>query len=201
MSCYWKEKKCELCGSTFIDKTKSHMAKFCCANHKSKFQKIKHSQQIKEHKAEYFRNNKNSIYKKHNERRRAIYSAVNTGTASHKQQIEVLSIRIRNRINCAIKRVSKKSSSEQMLGCSIKELLTYLKRMPKENEHVDHICPCSQAQNEEELIKLQHFSNLRIIDNTTNLTKSDSWTPEGAELCRILLNREWVFTDEKSSGV
>jgi hypothetical protein len=194
MSCY-VEKKCEMCGSMFIDKTKSHMAKFCCANHKSKFQKIKHSKHVKEHKAEYFRINKNKIYQKHNERRRAIYKAVENGSASHEQQIEVLSIKVRNRINCAIKRGSKKSSSEDMLGCSIKELMVYLKRCPNTNEHIDHICPCSQAQNEEELIRLQHYMNLRILDKTTNLSKSDSWTPEGEEMCVKLLGRKWIHKE------
>lgn len=54
----------------------------------------------------------------------------------------------------------------------------------------DHICPCAQARNEDELVKLQHYSNLRpCIDN---LIKSNNKTLEGEKLCLILLNRQWI---------
>ena len=60
---------------------------------------------------------------------------------------------------------------------------------------IDHICPCSQAQTEHEMIALQHHSNLRPMKSYGqggNLTKSNSWTPEGEVLCIKLLNRSWI---------
>ena len=53
----------------------------------------------------------------------------------------------------------------------------------------DHICPCAQAETEEELIKLQHYLNIRPYKD--NLVKSDNKTPEGDDMCRLLLGREW----------
>lgn len=60
---------------------------------------------------------------------------------------------------------------------------------------IDHICPCAQAKNADELIKLQHYSNLRPMQTygpKGNFAKSDSKTPYGEILCRTLLNRNWI---------
>lgn len=55
---------------------------------------------------------------------------------------------------------------------------------------IDHICPCSQAQNEEELIKLQNYKNLEPSIN--NFIKSDRATPDALQKCQEILNRGWV---------
>lgn len=82
---------------------------------------------------------------------------------------------IRSCIGMAIgKKYKKTRKSEEMLGKSIPDVIAYIESlwqpgMSWENKgtrdglgwDVDHICPCSQAQNEEELIKLQHYTNLR----------------------------------------
>jgi hypothetical protein len=88
---------------------------------------------------------------------------------------------------------TKRSKTREIIGCSYEELLLHLGPKPEGNYHLDHICPCSQAQNEEELIKLQYYTNLRWLSAIDNLTKSDSWTPEGEELCNKLLNRDWIY--------
>ena len=54
----------------------------------------------------------------------------------------------------------------------------------------DHICPCSLARDEEEMILLQHWSNWRPMVHLENLSKQDSITDDAARLCRILLKRE-----------
>jgi hypothetical protein len=59
--------------------------------------------------------------------------------------------------------------------------------------HLDHICPCAQAKNQEELIKLQHYSNFRWLSAEENLSKSDNWTLEAEQKCRELLDRDWIF--------
>ena len=63
---------------------------------------------------------------------------------------------------------------------------------PEGNIHLDHICPCAQAQNEEELIKLQHYSNFQWLPAEDNLKKYDSKTPDAEQKCIELLNREWI---------
>ena len=60
---------------------------------------------------------------------------------------------------------------------------------------IDHICPCNQAQTEEELIKLQHHKNLRPMIThgpDGNFAKSDNKTEEAQKLCLELLERDWI---------
>ena len=85
----------------------------------------------------------------------------------------------------------KNTKTATLLGCTFEELLAHLGPRP-EGSHLDHTCPCAQAQNEEELLKLQHFSNLRWLSAEENLAKLDKRTPEGEEMCRKLLGREWI---------
>lgn len=103
------------------------------------------------------------------------------------------------KVKCLIKNTikgnfySKTSKTANMLGCSYEELMTHLGPKPDGDYHLDHICPCAQAQNEEELIKLQHYLNLRWLNAEENLSKSDSKTPKGEEMCLKLLGREWRY--------
>lgn len=93
----------------------------------------------------------------------------------------------------------KQSKSSKLLGCSYVEFKSHIERlfdseMNWNNYSItwtyDHICPCNQAQNEEELIKLQHYSNLRPYKD--NFKKSDSKTLEGEIKCEELLGRRWL---------
>ena len=89
-------------------------------------------------------------------------------------------------------RFSKISKTAEMVGCSYDELLTHLGSKPTDNHHLDHICPCSQAQSPEELVKLQHYSNLRWLPAEENMSKSDNKTSEGELMCLKLLGRGWI---------
>jgi hypothetical protein len=113
---------------------------------------------------------------------------------------------LRTCIGMAIgKHYKKTQKSADMLGMPIDEVLKHIeslwqpgmswknkgKRGP-DGWDIDHICPCSQAQNEEELIKLQHYTNLRPMWAIDNRTKNDFKTPEGEDVCQKLLGREWI---------
>lgn len=102
---------------------------------------------------------------------------------------------VRTAIYKALKKggFSKSSRTATLLGCSYPDLLLHLGAQLSTDAHLDHICPCNQAQNEEELLKLQHYSNLRWLPAEENIQKSDSWTSEGEELCRKLLGRGWIY--------
>lgn len=104
-----------------------------------------------------------------------------------------LKIKVRHLIKNVMKyqRFSKTSTTALMLGCSYDELLEFMGSRPSSDHHIDHVCPCSQAQNEEELIKLQHYTNLQWLLGSENLSKSDNKTPEGEAICIRLLGREW----------
>lgn len=76
---------------------------------------------------------------------------------------------------------SKKGSIFDHLGCDVQFLKSYLEIKFKENMswnnygewHIDHIIPLSSAQNEDELYKLCHYTNLQPLWATENLKKSD----------------------------
>jgi 5-methylcytosine-specific restriction endonuclease McrA len=90
--------------------------------------------------------------------------------------------------------VSKSTVTHKVLGCTGTELLAHLgisSMEELEGMHLDHQCPLSCANTEEEVYKLNHYSNLRIIPAAENLAKSDNWTEAGAMLHLILLGREW----------
>jgi hypothetical protein len=90
--------------------------------------------------------------------------------------------------------VIKSKSTNKILGCTGTELLAHLNLTSIDqlaNCHLDHICPLSRALTEDEVYKLNHYSNLRIIPAEENLAKSDNWSIAGAMLHLILLGREW----------
>lgn len=86
---------------------------------------------------------------------------------------------------------TKRSRTHQLLGASYQEVMDWLGPKPCPDAHIDHICPCSQAQNQDELERLQHYWNLRWLSPAENLSKCAGWTQEGAEMCEILLGRKW----------
>ena len=96
---------------------------------------------------------------------------------------------LRNRIKDSFrkKRYNKSKQLEQILGCNIDEFTTHLLKTYKDNYnsewdgiepvHIDHIKPLALAQNEEEVIKLCHHSNLQLLKAKDNLRKNkfENW--------------------------
>ena len=90
---------------------------------------------------------------------------------------------------------SKASTTHRMVGCSYEDFSLFVGSKPMEGYELDHICPCNQSVNEEELVKLQHYTNFQWLLKSDNVKKADKITPKGEELCRKLLGREWIFKD------
>jgi hypothetical protein len=73
----------------------------------------------------------------------------------------------------------------QILGCTIQEFKLHIEFQFKDGMswdnrgewHIDHIMPLSMAKTEDELVRLNHYKNLRPLWAHENLTKSDK-TPE-----------------------
>ena len=92
--------------------------------------------------------------------------------------------RMRNMINKYIQRKQKKTS--EIIGCTSDELIKYLeskfkKGMSWENYgewHIDHIIPQSSAKTDEEVYRLNHYTNLQPLWAEENLKKSDK-CPDG----------------------
>lgn len=115
----------------------------------------------------------------------------------YKAFVRALRVRITNSIN---RRYKKNDKAEKLLGLSIEGVRGYLESLFEPGMswsnfgswHIDHICPCSQAQDEEELIKLQHYTNLRPMWKDDNFAKRDLATDDAISVCKILLCREWI---------
>ena len=90
---------------------------------------------------------------------------------------------IRISIRTSIKRqgFNKKSKTYEILGCTFEEFKQHIERqftknMTWENRnewHLDHIYPVSLAKNEEEIIKLNHYTNFQPLWAKDNLQKSN----------------------------
>lgn len=93
----------------------------------------------------------------------------------------LISDRCRARINKALKtkNIIKDKRTKDMLGCSIEYMKIhiekqFLKGMSWDNRslwHIDHIVPISSAKNENDVIMLNHFTNLRPLWAKDNLSK------------------------------
>ena len=80
------------------------------------------------------------------------------------------------------KNYTKKSRTHTILGCSWNFLKSYIETqfsrgMSWENHgewHLDHIVPVSLGETEEEIVSLNHYTNLQPLWKDDNLIKSDN---------------------------
>jgi hypothetical protein len=94
-----------------------------------------------------------------------------------------LKCNIRNLIRMSFKNLgyNKKSKTFQILGCTSMEFYNHIESqfvdgMNWDNRklwHIDHIIPVSSVKTEEELIKLNHYTNLRPLWAIDNIRKSN----------------------------
>ena len=78
-------------------------------------------------------------------------------------------------------RIKKPKKTEEILGCDINFFIEYISSLFKEGMsihnygkwHLDHIYPISLAKDEEELIKLNHYTNFQPLWAHENLKKSN----------------------------
>lgn len=94
--------------------------------------------------------------------------------------------KLRRRIRKTIKRgfLLKSEEFNPTIGCTIPELFAYLKENFKKTYkidykddyfvdlHIDHVVPLYKAENEQDLINLNHYTNLQFLYKTHNLEKS-----------------------------
>lgn len=96
-----------------------------------------------------------------------------------------LKIQTKHLITKAFKRkkYKKNSKTQKILGCDydffIKYLLNTYKRNyntewdEKEKIHIDHIIPISTAKNYDDVVRLNHYTNLQLLKEKDNLNKSN----------------------------
>lgn len=91
--------------------------------------------------------------------------------------------KLRNNIRKAIlsRNYSKNSNAAKILGASWNEIYSYFESkfqpgMTWENHgewHIDHVIPLASAKSQEELLKLNHYTNLQPLWGNENLLKGD----------------------------
>jgi hypothetical protein len=91
--------------------------------------------------------------------------------------------RLRRRVAFAMSKngYSKKSKTQEIIGCDWSHLMTHIESkfvdgMNWDNRnlwHVDHIIPISSAKSEEDMIKLNHFTNLQPLWASDNIRKGN----------------------------
>lgn len=98
--------------------------------------------------------------------------------------------RLRNNISSLIRSSfklrgwKKNSKAQTILGCDFDTLLTHLTQTfenryginiedAPEKLHIDHIIPSSSAKTIEDIIQLNHYTNLQYLTQSDNLSKSD----------------------------
>lgn len=82
--------------------------------------------------------------------------------------------------------LKKKQKAEQIYGCTVNELIEHLIKTYENNYnekwdwkylkdvHIDHIIPLANANTENEVKKLCHYTNLQLLKVKDNLNKKDS---------------------------
>ena len=81
------------------------------------------------------------------------------------------------------KGLSKSEKTEEILGCTFKKFYDYLLQTFKDNYgydyefnedvHIDHIIPLKCAKTKEDVIKLNHYTNLQLLKAKDNMQKRD----------------------------
>lgn len=81
--------------------------------------------------------------------------------------------------NACMGSFSKRSRSVEMLGCSMEDFVSYIvaqfsEGMTLENHgewHLDHIIPLATARSEEDIVRLNHYTNFQPLWAKDNLSK------------------------------
>lgn len=180
---YYQEHKDEY--KKYREKNKEHLKEYFKNNYlKKKAEKLarrkkfyeEHKVELLQRQKEYRENNKEIIkIRKRNDHYKYY---VNGSLYKLKQQY-------RNILNKAFTRFgyTKKTRAYKILGCDYETFMKHLKHTfyqnygyewdGKEVVHIDHIIPLATIENEDDLLRLNHYTNLQLLKEKDNLEKSD----------------------------
>ena len=143
-----------------------------------------HKENIKEYQKEYREKNKKYFdeYFKKNKRK---YKKRKKEKTIEEKQI----IKFKQQLRCLIsksfsrKKYIKNIKTKDIIGCEFNFFYNYLLSTYKNNYgyewdetekvHIDHIIPLATAKTKEEVIKLNHYTNLQLLKAEDNLQKRD----------------------------
>lgn len=143
---------------------------------------------FKEKNAEYYAQNKEYLNAKaaewveNNKEKRNEYRRIERKNNT----IAAIKHRVSARIRTALRKIgsAKNCKTQEILGCSLAEFrahleLQFLPGMSWDNRHlwhIDHIVALASAKNEDDVIALNHFTNLRPMWKPDNLKKGAKQT-------------------------
>lgn len=150
---------------------------------------VKNKEKIKINRNKIYLKNKekfNSIKKEYYQKNKYILNKKSVEYNCNRYRVDhffCLKQKVRNIISKAVKNKNYKKATRthEILGCSFDELKIHFERqftkgMTWDNRsewHIDHIIPISSAKTEEDVIRLNHYTNLRPLWAKENLSKSD----------------------------
>lgn len=153
--------------------------------YKNKSRKDGYSVDCKLCRKEYYFKSKNvriEYFKKNKERIKE-WRKINTKINKQKNPLYKLQCNLRSLISKSITRQGyrKTSKSKQILGCEYIELKKHLESKFTEGMnwdnygkwHIDHIYPSSLAETEEEIIRLNNYTNLQPLWAEDNIRKGN----------------------------
>lgn len=141
---------------------------------------------IREYNLFYYQENKDSLNKKSNEYNKKYYQENKEEILEYKKQYRRIrrnndpTFKLSCNIRCSVLHslnnngYTKSSRTFEILGCSYEDLLKHLNTNPygfiygEEGLDVDHIVPISSASTEEEVIKLNHYTNFQLLPSEYN---------------------------------
>jgi hypothetical protein len=149
---------------------------------KSKESYYKNIENNRERRRKYYHDNKENLLKQQKEN----YLVDGAEKIRNRRKTDVL-YRLRgslgNRLRDFLKQNGYRKNQKifQTIGCTPEELRQHLEEMFKngmnwENYgewHIDHIIPLSSAKSEEEIYKLNHYTNLQPLWKEENLSKGN----------------------------
>ena len=185
MKAYYQVNKDEVIerGKAYYEANKDKIREKDKERHKAYYEANK--DKIREQRKAYREANKDKIkaYREANKEKIRLYQKEWTIKKRKEDPLFKLQKNIRSLILDKIKKkgYTKKSKTYQILGCTYEEFKEHLERqftkgMTWENYgdwHLDHIYPVSLAENEEELIKLNHYTNFQPLWAEDNIKKSN----------------------------
>ena len=104
---------------------------------------------------------------------------------SERDPLFKLKVRIRQLFSNSIRRsgYTKKSKTRDILGCEFEEFKTYIESLFRDNMtwknygewHLDHRIPISWTKTEDEIYRLNHYTNLQPLWKDENLSKGNKY--------------------------
>ena len=143
------------------------------------YEKLKEIKRLSYHKNKHKHTERIKIYLLNNRERRRNYQKNKVRNDVLYRLCTLYRTRIYNFLSK--KNITKKNSTTELVGCSKIELKKYIESffdngMSWDNYgewHIDHIIPLSSAENEEDVYKLCHYTNLQPLWAKDNLSKSN----------------------------